>query len=376
MISYFKNNRRLKIFLLTVFLISFPLLALAGYYDDSLVPCGVKDKWCTLCDFVLLAKKIFEFLLKVSLAFSILIGAIVGILYVISAGSEKQITNAKNGFKLSLWGFALCLFSWLLVNLVAKTMGYQEQWWSLNLECKDYRVPMPPDICPGGGIPINNQCPIVDPACQNKKEGDSCTKTDGEETIEGYCYSGQCLEGDGKKDEPCGDNGGTCAKDCSDGTTDWGGRNCESGLVCCKKKIAGSGYCTEENLNKYCPGGSANVAKAICICKEESGGSPTVCGDKICPDKQGAGTGASCGLFQINLTKHSIGGTNCPSGFKCEKPQFDIVRKCMKCDILNPGTYSACKTSATDPETNIKYACQLSGNWTNFSQWSTNAKCQ
>jgi hypothetical protein len=159
----FKSKSRNAFLLLALWivLIIAPLssLAASGYYEGSLVPCGIKGDLCTLCHFVLLAKNIFQFLLKISLAFAILIGAIAGVLYITSAGTEALMNTAKEAIKLALLGFLFCLLAWLFVNITAKLMGYTENWWSLNMECKSYKKTTTPTPAPA----TNEETP-----CQEK----------------------------------------------------------------------------------------------------------------------------------------------------------------------------------------------------------------
>lgn len=70
--------------------------------------------------------------------------------------------------------------------------------------------------------------------CQGQEDGWKVGSSDN------YCYKGRIFKGDGKKNEPCGNDGGICVpsdKDCnkysSTGKRDYGGRDCDSRLKCC-----------------------------------------------------------------------------------------------------------------------------------------------
>jgi|AntAceMinimDraft_8_1070364.scaffolds.fasta_scaffold07809_2 hypothetical protein len=124
----------------TIFLLGSTHIALAADIK-SLVPCGPgQGHLCTLCDFVVLAHNIFWFILKISFAAAILFVAIAGILYIVSAGSEQLMTTAKSAMTYALMGFGFCLGAWLLVQVIASSLGYSN--WN-TIAIKD---------CPGFAI--------------------------------------------------------------------------------------------------------------------------------------------------------------------------------------------------------------------------------
>ncbi|MBU2025910.1 MAG: pilin [Patescibacteria group bacterium] len=103
---------------------------------NQLVPCGPgTDTPCELCHILVMASNIFSFFLKISLGFAILFAGVAGVLYITSAGNESMMTAAKNAIKYAALGFALCLLAWLLINILAGSLGYTENWWSPNIEC-------------------------------------------------------------------------------------------------------------------------------------------------------------------------------------------------------------------------------------------------
>lgn len=113
-----------------------------------------------------------------------------------------------------------------------------------------------------------------------------------------------------------------------------------------KCAVATSGACNVANMGVF--GSAANQASQIC--NAESGSSPHKFGDLI---TAGPNTGSyvSIGLFQINLTQHSVGGLNCPKAFNhpFTGSHPDVI-------ITNPALYSSCVAAALDPAKNIAAA--------------------
>ncbi len=102
----------------------------------GLVPC-TDD--CTLCHLVLGIKNIFEYLIYYVLFPLFMLGiTIAGILYMVSSGDKKLIEAAKKALTYSLTGFALALLSWVIVNFVMLTLGYQSpygaHWWEFTCD--------------------------------------------------------------------------------------------------------------------------------------------------------------------------------------------------------------------------------------------------
>lgn len=96
-------------------LLVFPV---ATTYSAGLVPCGTDEKpeACTLCHLVVGFSELTKFFLGVLVVVSLAGITISGVMYVVSAGSEKMITQAKSFLKASIIGFAVVLGAWLIVN--------------------------------------------------------------------------------------------------------------------------------------------------------------------------------------------------------------------------------------------------------------------
>ena len=108
-----------KFFWLNLFVITIGIfmLPVETTYSAGLVPCGGStEDPCTLCYLVVGFHELTTFFLKVLVVIALLGITISGVMYVVSAGSEKMITQAKSFLKSSLIGFAVVLGAWLIVN--------------------------------------------------------------------------------------------------------------------------------------------------------------------------------------------------------------------------------------------------------------------
>ncbi len=117
-----------------------------------------------------------------------------------------------------------------------------------------------------------------------------------------------------------------------------------------------------------------NTAMAGGVCNTESSNNVTAGGDLSTNiGSNGKPLPASVGLFQINLSANTIpyncnpnssGCLNCPSAFTNR-----FTGKNPHTTITNMDLYKQCVAAAENPSTNIKQACTMSKNGTNWSQW-------
>lgn len=108
-----------KFFWLTLFVITIGMFVLpvATTYSAGLVPCGGStEDPCTLCHLVVGFHELTTFFLKVLVVIALAGITISGVIYVVSAGSEKMITQAKGFLTASLIGFTVVLGAWIIVN--------------------------------------------------------------------------------------------------------------------------------------------------------------------------------------------------------------------------------------------------------------------
>ncbi len=86
--------------------------------EAAFVPCGTSanDTPCTLCHVVIMGKGIMDWGMQVMAAIGLVVITAMGIMYIVSAGDEGMIKNAKSGIKTSLIGVGVMLGAWLIVN--------------------------------------------------------------------------------------------------------------------------------------------------------------------------------------------------------------------------------------------------------------------
>jgi len=118
--------------------------------------------------------------------------------------------------------------------------------------------------------------------------------------------------------------------------------------------------CSVSNLSNTCLAGNAEVFSNICNV-ESTGSALKLSNTDKCKD----GRPFSVGLFQINLTVHSIGSLNCPNAFNGRN--FD-------CTVRDESLYNQCVTAAQNPNTNIQKSCQISKNGSNVGPWLNSSK--
>ncbi len=131
-------------------------------------------------------------------------------------------------------------------------------------------------------------------------------------------------------------------------STGTGTGNYKPGGTC---SVQTSGPCAPSNLGIFA--NAANEASEICA-KEGLNNARTVSG----VDKLGDGTPYSFGLFQINITAHSLGNLNCPQAFN-NGGRACTVRSCgpgTGIKVTNPDLYNKCVEAAKTPSINITKA--------------------
>jgi hypothetical protein len=85
--------------------------------QQGIVPCGGPTDPCTICHLIIGISNLVNFGKNILVTLTIVGIFIAGIMYIVSAGSEKMITQAKAFFTASLVGFAITLAAWLIVNV-------------------------------------------------------------------------------------------------------------------------------------------------------------------------------------------------------------------------------------------------------------------
>ncbi len=78
---------------------------------------------CNFKDFMDLITNVVNFTVKLAIAFSAIVFAYAGWLYLTSGGDEGKIKQAHELFIKVLWGFLFALGAFLIVQLITKQLG-------------------------------------------------------------------------------------------------------------------------------------------------------------------------------------------------------------------------------------------------------------
>jgi hypothetical protein len=99
--------------------------------ERGIVPCTLSE--CTFCKLLQMVERIFFWLLSLAFALAVFCVVFSGFAYILSAGDSGLMGWAKEGLKLSLIGFAICLVAWLAIHVLYTVLGYKGNWW--QMEC-------------------------------------------------------------------------------------------------------------------------------------------------------------------------------------------------------------------------------------------------
>lgn len=93
--------------------------------SGGIVPCGNGAKSpCTLCHLIKGFSNLVQWGLNIVIVAAIVAISIAGIMYIVSAGSEKLMSQAKAFAQASAVGFAIVIAAWLIVNVVIQVLGF------------------------------------------------------------------------------------------------------------------------------------------------------------------------------------------------------------------------------------------------------------
>lgn len=299
--------------------------------DDPATTDSDESSICTICHIIVMAKRVVDWAFKVITFFAIAIIVAMGILYIVSTGDEKLISTAKGGIKATLYGFALLLLAWLIVNVIlyiaAKNLselGAQtDSWFEFKCSTQSKAGSVSFQGSGGGGAPYGTP-PVKSPG--------------------------------GK---------GTC-------------------------EPQQSGACAVENM-KACSSWNPEAASGVCM-QESSGGNTLA---QSFTDKCADGSSFSFGLFQINIIANgSMLGSDCSgtsvfssaSGGPLTNPGMNGgclehkknskgIGYCSKwnCAVRNAAKYNECKQRAFDVKKNIDVGCKLY-NQSGWKPWPVTKK--
>jgi hypothetical protein len=116
--------KKIMMHVLVAFILLSPLLVLAdiGSSGGGLVPCDGPD--CNYEQFLILIKRVIMFLIELGVAFSAVVFAYAGWLYMTSGGDEGKVKQAHEMLTKVLWGFLFALGAFLIVQLISTQLGY------------------------------------------------------------------------------------------------------------------------------------------------------------------------------------------------------------------------------------------------------------
>lgn len=142
-----------------------------------------------------------------------------------------------------------------------------------------------------------------------------------------------------------------------------GGGGCGSGNC-----PLGVGYCSPDYLNTNYFHDELKARKASIICQKESGSQPdSINRGCLRADPASRTQEYSVGLFQINLWFDS----RCEAGATLIDKVDTKPYSCKE----NPDYFEVCTDEFKDPDRNIRFAVALSGQGTNWTDWSAAAAC-
>jgi len=155
------TKSRIYFFSITVFIVLFLILGSNSVFAQGLVPCGTRTNptACTVCDLFVLLQKILNFLTKTAASLATLAIVYIGLLFLLSGGSSKKTTEAKEKLWLVLWGIFWIFGSWLvlntIINFVADPDVFPWRVWN-QVDCRvsqqpfvaDQEIPVPEPILP------------------------------------------------------------------------------------------------------------------------------------------------------------------------------------------------------------------------------------
>jgi hypothetical protein len=275
----------------------------------GLVPCGDATTPCTLCHFVTGIANIITRIRDVMFFIGLAIITAMGILYIVSGGNQKLMETAKSGIKTTLIGIIFVLFAWFIVNMV---MFYIFDAWD--------------DLGVGAELKGAN----------------------------GYEFQCNATSRSGQQ-VSIATNPSSIGNPGSDGSNGSGNGSCTA---------VPSGPCSVASLTPYF-GDKATQASMICNVESRGDAARASSTDRCKNDP--AKRAFSWGLFQINLTVHTLDGKDCSKAF--EGKNYD-------CRIIDETLYSQCVAAAKNSEKNIQKAVSLSSSGSSWSPWlNSKNKC-
>lgn len=296
---------------LSVFAADMPLLT-PGW---SLVPEACRTCACGFAGVIGIVQNLMNAGISVGIFFAVIIMAWAGLLYISTPTNPEARSKANNMLINAVVGMVIILSAWLIVDFVMKAL-YSG-----------------PDGQQGKFGPWNN---IL-------TGGDTCVSSI--ETLPLF-------------------NGNITAEAVKNALTTGPSVRTGAGAGPGSCTVRTSGGCAYQNFGMAF--GSVEAAKqASQICFAESSGNVSNVSTSDVMKNDPKKRAFSFGLFQINLTWHSVGGYDCPSAFKGKN--YDAT-------VKDEALYAKCVAAAKIAESNINTAIKIHAR-TGWREWSTGKKC-
>lgn len=120
---YTKGVTGILLVLFIVAVVAVPAVAVGQEEPTGLVPCGgTGNDPCEFSDLIVLAQRIIQFLIVISVPIAAGLFSYAGYLYITAAGNPGQVSKAHNVFISVVIGFMIVLGAWLLVYTLANTL--------------------------------------------------------------------------------------------------------------------------------------------------------------------------------------------------------------------------------------------------------------
>lgn len=101
----------------------------------GLVPCGrlvdnpttgdINESFpCNVCTMLYLLKNIINYVMTLAIGIAVFVIVLAGLLYALSTGDQKRISEAKAAITSTLIGLAIIFIAWLVIAVILQSLGY------------------------------------------------------------------------------------------------------------------------------------------------------------------------------------------------------------------------------------------------------------
>ena len=120
--------------MLVLFILVAPALSLAQSADSDLIPCGrTGQAECHFDDLITLINNVIKFIfVYLAIPIAAIMFAYAGVTLVTSGGSTEARSKAKTIFTNTAIGLIFIAASWLIINIILTTLGYNGEWFGFK----------------------------------------------------------------------------------------------------------------------------------------------------------------------------------------------------------------------------------------------------